>query len=86
MKVDVNEVGLVRGYVIYSQWRYGVISLDLAKDDNCKEVGIAYTLWHRHDENPEIVEKELEMIRKVYAQMHGVDCMALGFEYKPYER
>ena len=84
MKVDTNMVGLVRGYVIYSQWRAGCISMKEAKDDNNVRVGIAYTLWHRHDEDPTIVENELNKLSKLYMSFHDCDGEMLGFEYRPY--
>lgn len=86
MKVDTTKKMLVRGYVVYSQWRAGCISLDRAKDENCVEVGVAYTLWHRHDDDPARVEAELEALAKFYMSFKDCDGLMYGFEYKDYER
>ena len=77
---------LVRGYIIYSQWRAGCVGIDEAKDENNLEVGIAYTLWHRHDEDPAIVESELEALEKCYSRFKDWDGSLLGFEYRDYRR
>ena len=84
MKVDTSKVGLVRGYVVYSQWRAGCISLDRAKDDDCIEVGVAYTLWHRHDDDPAQVEAELEALTRFYTRCRDCDGAMFGFEYREY--
>lgn len=85
MKVDTSKKMLVRGYVIYGQWRTGCLSMDRAKDDNCLEVGVAYTFWHRHDEDPEIVEGELDRLQKCYTSFCGWDGLMVGFEYRDYQ-
>lgn len=86
MKVDVSKVGLVRGYVVYSQWRAGCIDIRQAKDDRNINVGVAYTLWHRHDEDPKIVENELNKLVELYTSFNDCDGAMFGFEYRPYER
>lgn len=86
MKVDTSKKCLVRGYVVYSQWRAGCISMERAKDDNVTDVGVAYTPWHRHDEDPAIVEKELDQLCKFYMDFADTDGAMLGFEYKDYRR
>ena len=84
MKVDTSKVGLVRGYVIYSQWRAGCIGMDQAKDENNINVNVAYTPWHRHDEDPTIVEKELKQLLNCYSQFQDFEGAMMGFEYRPY--
>jgi len=86
MKVDTSRVGLVRGYVIYGQWRAGCIGLEEAKDDNNVRVGVAYTLWHRHDDNPSDVENELERLVKLYTRCRECDGAMMGYEYRPYSK
>lgn len=83
-KVDTSKVGLVRGYVIYSQWRAGCLGMDEAKDDNRIDVGVAYTLWHRHDEDPRVVENELMQLHNCYSHFKDWDGSMIGFEYRPY--
>lgn len=84
MKPDENFVGLVRGYVIYSR-NAGRISMEDAKDENNLNVGVAYTMWHRHDENPEAVMHEMEKLTECYMRMHGCDGVLRGFEYREYK-
>lgn len=86
MKVDSSKVGLVRGVYIFSQWRAGCISEELAKDDNCFNVGIAYTPWHRHDDDPTIVEGELEALHRCYSKFNDCDGAMMRFEYRPYTK
>ena len=86
VNVDTTKRGLVRGKVIYSQWRAGCIGEHLAKDDNCLEVGIAYTLWHRHDEPPEVVERELSRLIRTYQSFNGCDGLQFGYEYRDYRK
>ena len=84
MKVDTSKVGLVRGVLVYSQWRAGCIGIEKAKDDNCLDVGVAYTLWHRHDEDPAIVEQEFEKLYRCYRSFRDSDTFMMYFEYRPY--
>lgn len=86
MKVDTTKKGLVRGYIIYSQWRAGYVSLDRAKDDNCLEVGVAYTMWHRLDDDVQKVEMELEALEKCYRKMDDWEGAMIGFEYRDYSK
>lgn len=86
MKVDTSKKCLVRGCLVYSQWRAGCISMDRAKDDDCLEVGVAYTPWHRHDEDPEIVEKELDALFKCYSGFKSWEGCLMGFEYRDYRK
>lgn len=86
MKVDMNHKGLVRGVVIYSQWRAGCVSLERAKDDNDPSVGVAYTPWHRHDEDPSAVEGEMVRLSRFYTGLREVDACSMYFEYRPYSR
>ena len=84
MKVDTSKVGLVRGYIIYSQWRAGCIGMEEARDDDNVRVGVAYTPWHRHDDDPLIVENELSKLVKLYMSFKESDGAMFGFEYRPY--
>ena len=86
MKVDTSKVGLVRGYLIYAQWRAGRISIEDAKDEDNVCVGVAYTPWHRHDEDPSKVEDELNMLSRCYATFDSYEGAMLGFEYKEYRK
>lgn len=86
MKVDRTKVGLVRGVVIYSQWGSGRIGIEDAKDENNVCVGVAYTMWHRHDENPSVVERELERLGNLYTSFDACDAAMMGFEYKEYKQ
>ena len=86
MKVDTSKVGLVRGYLIYSQWRAGRISMEDAKDEDNVRVGIAYTMWHRHDEDPTVVENELNRLSRCYATFDAYEGAMIGFEYKDYSK
>lgn len=85
MKVDTTQKKLVRGYVVYSQWRAGCISMDGAKDEKNIKVGVAYTPWHRHDECPAVVEAELTKLQKLYSSFQATDSMMMGFEYRDYD-
>lgn len=84
IKVDTSKTGLVRGYYIYAQWGAGCIGMDEAKDENNVRVGIAYTLWHRHDDDPQKVEKELEALTRIYGKFRDSEGGMMGFEYRPY--
>lgn len=87
MKVDTTKKGLVRGYIVYSQWRAGCIGIDEAKDDNNVNVGIAYTMWHRlDDDDVQKVEMELEALLKCYEKMDAWDGAMLGFEYRDFSK
>lgn len=86
MKVDTSRKELVRGYVIYSQWRASRIGLEEAKDENNISVNVAYTPWHRHDDDPAIVEKELKQLLDCYSRFHDFEGAMMGFEYRPYSR
>ena len=77
---------LVRGYVIYTQWRGGCNSMDLAKDPNELTCDVAYTFWHRHDEDPDIVVHELELLLKCYGQFKGYEGCQIGYEYRDYRK
>lgn len=83
-KVDTSKKQLVRGYVVYAQWRAGCISMERAKDENIIDVGVAYTPYHRHDEDPTIVETELERLSKLYMSFKDIGGLMMGFEYKDY--
>ena len=85
MKVDTTKIGLVRGYYIYSKWGAGCIGMNEAKDDDNVRVNIAYTPWHRHDEDPEVVENELKKLCHLYESFSGFEGGMLGFEYRPYK-
>lgn len=85
MKVDTSKVGLVRGYFVYAQWRAGCISMDRAKDEDNMNVGVAYTPWHRHDDDPKIVEDELDRLVKLYSGFRDCEGGMIGFEYRPYK-
>lgn len=86
VRVRANNTQLVRGYVIYGQWGAGCIGIDQAKDENNINVGVAYTLWHRHDEDPAIVEHELEALERCYSHFKAWEGNILGFEYRNYRR
>lgn len=86
MKVDTSRVGLVRGYVIYSQWGAGCVGMEQAKDENNVRVGVAYTLWHRHDDNPSDVESELERLVRYYMRCKDCNGAVSGYEYRPYDK
>lgn len=86
MMPDSNRKQLVRGYLVYSQWRAGLIGLDQAKDDECLDVGVAYTHWHRHDEDPMKVAKELNRLYQCYSDFDGYEGCAFGYEYRDYKR
>ena len=86
IKPNTYKKGLIRGYVIYAESQAGCISMDAAKDENNIYVGIAYTLWHRHDDDPNIVMNELDRLQKCYSSFHDYAGGMLGYEYKPYSR
>ena len=86
LKVDTSKRGLVRGYIIYFQWRSGYVSLERAKDDECLENGVAYTFWHRHDEDPTIVENELEQLVRCYSKFKDYEGCMMGFEHRDYRK
>lgn len=85
MKVDTSKVGLVRGVLVFSQWGAGRISMEDAKDDDNICVHVAYTPWHRHDEDPFTVEAELEKLYRCYRSFRDFDGCMLNFEYRPYK-
>lgn len=86
MTVDKSKNCLVRGYVVYGQWRAGSIGLDLALDPECVSVGVAYTLWHRTDEPNinDVLEAELKDLTHCYTKLRECDGALLGYEYRPY--
>lgn len=84
MKVDTSRVGLVRGVLIFSQWRAGCIGIEEAKDENNVRVNVAYTPWHRHDEDPAIVERELDRLYRCYSSFRSYEGCTMYFEYRPY--
>ena len=86
MKVDTSKIGLVRGCLIYSQWGAGCIGLDEAKDDNNIEVCIAHTPWHRHDDNPAIVERELKQLADLYRSFRDTESSMMWYEYRDYRK
>ena len=77
--------GLVRGYIVYSTHRAGNVSMDRALDPDCWDVGVAFTPYHRHDDDPKIVACELRELENVYMGFHDVDGMMIGYEYRPYK-
>ena len=77
--------GLVRGYVVYGTHRAGYISMERALDPECWDVGVAFTPYHRHDDDPEIVARELRALETVYMGFHDVGGMMVGYEYRPYK-
>lgn len=79
-----DHKGLVRGYVVYSTHRAGYVSMERALDPEYWDVGVAFTPYHRHDEDPEVVAHELRALENVYTNFHDVDGMMIGYEYKPY--
>lgn len=80
-----NRGQMVRGVAAISFNRSGSICFD--KEDAEKRGNvIAYTPWHRHDEDLEVVEKELSKITRVYASFDNCDGMMFRFEYKDYEK
>lgn len=88
MKPEFKEgqKGLVRGYFIYCTRYAGHISKEIAEDPDNTDVGIAYTFWHRHDDDPNIVESELERIANSYMAMHECAGGMYGYEYRPYKK
>ena len=79
-----GKKGLVRGYVVYSQWRAGCLGLDISKDENNIEVGVAYTHWHRHDYHPEKVGEELNALFKCYSGFDEYEGCLIGYEWRDY--
>ena len=77
--------GLVRGRIICGTHRAGCVSLDRALDPECTDCIVAYTPYHRHDENPEAVAYELEKLERVYMSFRAVGGMMVGYEYRPYK-
>lgn len=80
-----NHKGLVRGYVVYSTHRAGCTSMERALDPECWDNGVAFTPYHRHDENPETIARELEKLEFLYASFRDVGGMMVGYEYRPYK-
>lgn len=83
---DENKTGMVRGYVVYASSAVGCISLEEAKNGMTHNLNVAYTFWHRHDENPEVVRHELEQLSKCVSSFHNFSSAMLGYEYKEYKR
>lgn len=77
---------MTRGYFIYATRHAGCISKECAEDPNNIDVGITYTFWHSHDEDPAVVEAELEKIAKCYMEMFECAGGMYGYEYTPYRR
>lgn len=86
LKVDTNRKALVRGYYVFSQWRAGCISMEKALDPNCIEVSVAYTPWHRHDDDPLAVIRELNAIVRCYSRFETHEGGMMGLEYKEYRK
>ena len=84
-KPDETKVGLVRGYVVYADRTTGLIGLDVAKKDD-QGCHVAYTFWHRHDEDPAIVSGELRRLHNCVTSFRDCSCSMVGFEYKDYRR
>lgn len=85
MKAE-NRHQLVRGVVIYSQWRAGCISMERAKDDETLDVTAVYTPWHRHDDDLGIVDDELERLARLVLSFKGVESASLSYEYRDYRK
>ena len=84
-KPDTNRIGLVRGYVVYATRDAGCIGLDVAKNEERFNVNVAYTFWHRHDDDPKIVEQELSRLFRCVEQFNDFSAGMLGYEYKDYK-
>ena len=82
---DENRTGMVRGYVVYASSSVGCISLEEARTGKTHNLNVAYTFWHRHDENPEAVRTELEQLIKCVSRFHNFSASMIGYEYKDYK-
>lgn len=86
MKFDSSKTGLVRGYYVYATRYAGCIGLEMAKDENNLDVGVAYTYWYRCDEDPSIVEEELDRIVRCYNKASKCAGGIIGYEYRPFKK
>lgn len=86
MKPDTTKKGLIRGALVWATDNPGCIGINQAKDENNLHVGVAYTPWHRHDEDPEIVERELASLHRVYASFQNWSGGLMWYEYRSYSK
>lgn len=82
MKMKEGFIGLYRGCLLVG-YHYAKGPMDWTHKE---EYGHAYavTQWHRHDDNENTVEKELEALSSVYRKDRNSDAMSMWLEYKEY--
>ena len=86
MKPDTTKPGLIRGRIIYSTRHAGALGIREAHDESNLNVGVAYTFWHRHDEDPKLIEQELEKLRRCYESFRDSGSYMIGYEYREYTK
>lgn len=87
MKAE-NRGQLVRGIIAVSYWRTGSLSNSFKtfeEMDACNNI-VAVTPWFRHDDL-ERCEQALEMLKKCYWNMPGIDgSMMISYGYRDYRK
>lgn len=86
VEIDTTKKCLIRGYVVYADRQAGCVSVDLAKNPECLDVMIAYTPWHRHDDNLELLHNEIEKLISCYSSFNSCGGLMYGVEYHDYRR
>lgn len=86
IEVDRTKKCLVRGYFVYADRQAGCIGFEQAKDEKNFNVGVAYTMWHRTDDDFGVkqVQTELEAIARVYGRFHDFAGGMYGYEYRDF--
>lgn len=80
-----NRGQLVRGVVVGDFNRSCFISFDI-KDVEERGNAIAYTPWHRHDDDLSILEEQLNELARLYSSFAGCQGVACCYEYKEYRK
>ena len=79
MKAE-NKGQRVRGCVLAGNRRTGIMS------KNNTDCAVAYTHWYRHDDDLELLERELKRLSDLYMSFGKTDSVAISYEYAEYER
>lgn len=80
-----NRGQRIRGVVAVDFHRSGMISFDPVEMEKRGNV-IAYTPWHRHDDDLSVVEKQMKALADLYSSFDGYCGMVCGYEYKDYKK
>lgn len=78
MKPVFENPQMVRGVVVAGSRYGGLVSRD---NDDC---AVARTLWYRHDDDLDVLERELEALSQIFMKSWKCDGVMISYEYKNY--